>query len=391
MPSAVAHGPNGPSAPAGSELIAAVSFAGRSAIGAAGSHGKCPSAHDVAALSPTLSCLGRVRRASDVEVVKPQERAHPAGACRVGRRREHRSEARVQIRVDDEREHVEAVHALVPHRPVRQPHGTASRSAGERVCHSRNVAREVRGCSTARAGAAVARERERHIVEDIRLERLGILGRQDGIEQQPLDMRRVRERVGERQLRAVRGAPERDLVHSERHADGLRVVGVVVGAVEVAVRADRGRAARGERVLPDECRRLLQRRADEEARLAGSAVVERDDPVAREEGVIEVSAVLVAEVEHGGRSLTRAAGDEHHDAALSTLGGERLDVKRDRARHATRAVERDDDIGARDAGCGVARGGRRGGLAHRSTAEERHPRRSEVQARSAKRCDRVAR
>ena len=269
----------------------------------------------------------------------------------MGRRREHRREARVQIRVDDEREHVEAVHALVPHRPVRQPHGTASRSAGERVRHSRNVAREVRGCGTARAGAAVARERERHIVEDVRLERLGILGRQDGIEQQPLDMRRVRERVGERQLRAVRGAPERDLVHSEGHADGLRVVGVVVGAVEVAVRADRGRAACGERVLPDECRRLLQRRADEEARLAGPAVVERDDPVAREESVIEVSAVLVAEVEHGGRSLTRATGDEHHDAALSTLGGERLDVKRDRARHATRPVERDDDIGARDAGC----------------------------------------
>src|SRR3954452_6665734 len=56
VPSLVAHEPNGPSDPAGSALIAADSFPGRSASGAAGSHGKCPSAQDVAALSPTLSC-----------------------------------------------------------------------------------------------------------------------------------------------------------------------------------------------------------------------------------------------------------------------------------------------------------------------------------------------
>ena len=240
--------------------------------------------------------------------------------------------------------------------------------------------REVRGCRTTRAGAAEARESKRHVVEDVRLERLGIVGRQHGIEQQPFDVRRVGERIRERQLRAVRGAPERDLVDPERHADGLRVVGVIVGAVEVARRADRGRAAGGERILADERRRLLQGLADEEARLAGATVVERDDPVAREERVIEVGTVLVAEIEHRGRPLTRAAGDEHHDAALGALGGKRLDVERDRPRHATRAVERHDDVGARDAGLGVTRGrGSSGAIGSgRSRAEERRSRRGET-------------
>ena len=204
---------------------------------------------------------------------------------------------------------------------------TPGRGTSEGVCHCCDIAREVRSCRTTRAGAAEARESQRHVVEDVRLERLGIIGRQHRIEQQPFDMRRVGERIRECQLRAVRRAPERDLVDPERHADGVRVVGVVVGAVEVARRADRRRATGGERVLTDERRRLLQGLANEEARLAGATVVERDDAVPREERVIEVGTVLVAEIEHRRRSLTRAAGDQHHDATLGTLGGERLDLR----------------------------------------------------------------
>ena len=59
-----------------------------------------------------------------------------------------------------------------------------------------------------------------------------------GIEQQPLDVGRVRERIGEREFGPVRGAPDRDLVDPERNADGLRVVRMIARAVEVARRAD---------------------------------------------------------------------------------------------------------------------------------------------------------
>ena len=57
-------------------------------------------------------------------------------------------------------------------------------------------------------------------------------------------MVRVRERVGHRELRAVRDAEERDLVEAERLADGLEVFRVVGGAVEVALRPELRRRTR---------------------------------------------------------------------------------------------------------------------------------------------------
>ena len=54
----------------------------------------------------------------------------------------------------------------------------------------------------------------------------------------------VRERVGERELRPVRDAPEGDLVVAERLPNRLQVLGVVGGAVVVTLRPER-RGARG--------------------------------------------------------------------------------------------------------------------------------------------------
>jgi hypothetical protein len=59
----------------------------------------------------------------------------------------------------------------------------------------------------------------------------------------------VRERVRHRQLRPVRDPVEGDLVEGERLAHGVEVLGVLRGAVELAIRADRGGARRGSGAL----------------------------------------------------------------------------------------------------------------------------------------------
>src|SRR5205085_12662246 len=136
----------------------------------------------------------------------------------------------------------------------------------------------------------------------------------------------------DRELRPVRRAPERDLVHAERLADGADVVRVVARRVEGARRADLGRALRDERLLTRGRGRGvgLELRAAQDARAPGAARVEGDERVAREL-VAELPAVR-GEVERERGGLARPAGDEEHDPAGRAAGGEPLDVEADRAR-----------------------------------------------------------
>ena len=82
------------------------------------------------------------------------------------------------------------------------------------------------------------------LVQDVRAERVGKLRRQHRVEQEPLDVVGMRERVGQRELRPVRHPEEPDLVDAERLPDGLEILGVIVRAVEVPLRAERVGAAR---------------------------------------------------------------------------------------------------------------------------------------------------
>ena len=68
--------------------------------------------------------------------------------------------------------------------------------------------------------------------QDVRGERVREVGRHHRIEQEPLDVLWMGERIRRRELRSV-GHPEQgDLVDRERCANRLEILGVVAGAVE---------------------------------------------------------------------------------------------------------------------------------------------------------------
>ena len=153
----------------------------------------------------------------------------------------------------------------------------------------------------------------------------------------------VREGVCHRQLRPVRDPVERDLVESERLSNGLEVLGVLVGAVERPVRADRRGTGCSRGTLLVGRDRRLHRRAVEQTGITCSAVVVGDEGVAGEEEAEEAHRLVVVEPEHVRRALTRAAGDQEDGALRGSERGNDLDVQRDRPRDLPRAVERDDD------------------------------------------------
>ena len=223
------------------------------------------------------------------------------------------------------------------------------------VRHIRDVRREVvRGGFAAAVGAERA-QRRRHRLEHVGGERVGQVRRQHGVEQQPLDMVRMRERIGERELRSVRDAEEGDLVDAERLAHGLHILGVVAGAVEVARRPDLRRARRGGGPLCVGGVGGLQGGAVQQAGVAGATVVVGDERVPGEEEVVEVDSRRIAERVAARRALARPARDQEDRAARRSGCLKDLDVERDRARHDAGPVERDDHVGAEDAGRLAAR------------------------------------
>ena len=255
---------------------------------------------------------GRRGRAAVVDVGQAEERLRVPDAGRVQDRGQLRGQPGVEVGVQDHREETEAVEALRRRRPGRLEHLPLERLRCELVRDHRDVGGEVRRRRSAAAVGAERGQRRRERPQDVGAERVRQLGRKDGIEQQPLDVGGVRERVGHRQLRPVRDAEERDLVDSERCPDGLEVLRVLGRAVELARRADDVRAdgCRGALLVRGE--RHLERGAVEEPRLAGAAVVVGDERVPREEELEERGGRRRAEAEDVRRPLARAARDQEH-------------------------------------------------------------------------------
>ena len=178
------------------------------------------------------------------------------------------------------------------------------------------------------------------------------------------------ERVGERELRAVRDAVERR--SCRRRAPAARPRGPPRARRCCRSRAAARAAPRTRRPPPARCRRrgALQRGAVEHPGRARAAVVVGDERVAGEEAAVQRRrAARVTEAVDVGRALARPARDQEDHAARNALRGQFLDVQRDRARHDPGAIERDGKVGAEHAGrlaAGREGGGRRDAVAPRA-------------------------
>ena len=150
-------------------------------------------------------------------------------------------------------------------------------------------------------------------------------------------MRGIGERVAERDLHAVRGAVEGDLVDAELRAQGLDVLDRVAARVVEAARAEppgagTRRAPRVEQVG------ALQRAAAQQPGPAGAALVE-DDQVAAAEGRREHPQPVALEGLGGG--LAGSAGEhEQRPAAGAPLRLDPLHEQRDAAGRRPAAIER---------------------------------------------------
>ena len=210
---------------------------------------------------------------------------------RVHRRRQLGGQARVEVGV--EHGAAQEVEAGGPHgsRPApRLRHFARDRMGGHPVRELDDLADEVRRRSLTQPARAQRRESLRNLLEVVARE--GVAARRVGhrVEEQPLDVARISERVRDRELRSVRHTPERDLVDAERPAHRIDVVDVVAGGVEGTAGADLRRAFRDERLLPLRLRERigLELGTAKEAGASGPARVEGDQRVAR---------VLAAEVD----------------------------------------------------------------------------------------------
>jgi hypothetical protein len=177
---------------------------------------------------------------------------------------------------------------------------------------------------------------------------LGTVGR---IEHEPVDPTGITPCVGQRDMRAVGGAKDRNPLRAERLANGVDVIGQVRRGVEVAARAELGRTLRDGSGL-----RLsrLQRRAVERTGTARAALIHHDD-VAR-------AGLRPDEIAHGlaikrpdSRS-PRASSDQEQRRAGRALGFLALDAQLDGAGNGAAAVERDGEGGARAVAVGALAG-----------------------------------
>ena len=207
------------------------------------------------------------------------------------RRRQLGGEARIEVGI--EHGAAQEVEAGGPHgsRPsARRRHFARDRMGGHPVRECDDLANEVRRRRPTQPARAQRREPLRHLLEVVARE--GVAARRVGhrVEKQPLDVARVGERVGDRELRSVRRPRERDLVDSERLAYRVDVVDVVAGGVEGTARTGLRRAFRDERLLPRQLRERigLELGTAKEAGTSGAARVEGDQCVA---------GVLAAEVD----------------------------------------------------------------------------------------------
>ena len=279
-----------------------------------------------------------------MQLGEPEQRLGVADARRVHDRRELGRLARAEVAVEDDREQVEPVDALAPHRAATRLHLAGERLRGQAVGDRHDVARVL--LAVAAPGGAVVRQRPRHLLEHVRVPRVCLVRRHHRPEQQPVDVLREPERVRHRELRPVRDAVDADLVEAQRLPDGIEVGRVLGRAVERSGRSEPVAAGRRGCYLRSRRERDLERRAVDQAGAAGAAVVVGDECVAREHELEGGVRVGVAETEAVRRPLARAACDEEDHALRRPGGGQLLDVQRDRAGHGARAIERDGDLGA---------------------------------------------
>ena len=245
----------------------------------------------------------------------------------MNRRRHLGGKARVEVGIEHRpAQEVDAVRLHRLRTAGHLGHLPSERVRGHPVPELRDLTGEVRRCGPADATRAERGEPFRHLLEIVERERVTALRVGDRVEEQPFDVARVRQRVGDRELGAVGGAPKRDLVDAQRLAYRVDVVGVIAGGVVGAAGADLrpalgcerlGSGARRERVG-------LELGAAENARFAGPAVVEGNQRVAGE--LIAPVDCVRAELEGAGRRLSRPACDEEQDAARLPRSGQLFDV-----------------------------------------------------------------
>ena len=240
----------------------------------------------------------------------------------------------------------------------------------------RDVAERIGGDVSAGSAGAELAEHLAQGLEGREFEGFRSFGRDDGVEHQRFDVLGVAFGVLERDLGAVGGAVEHELLVAERFAEGLDVLHRFLRRERPARWSEllgaffeepAGRAVGRVR----ERRRVVERLAAQRVRAAGAALVV-DDQVAVVERRGDPFGQLAREWIGG---LAGSAGEREHGArALRRSALEPLDVERDRAGRRAATVERDWHGRAREGRFVSARSedegrGRRRGAQHR---DQRH-------------------
>ena len=316
--------PKAPSVPGGSAAAPVAYVAARVSMGASVAHGSGPSAQTVAAKSPLLSSI-----ASPLSPVEKRSLSRPSGLRSPSRAAWTAAGSSASIpglrspsTAIDRRS--SPVTRTVRFDAVRPDDRHLRGRRRERIGLGDDLAREVGGCGRQRPfaqnsfcdfGISRSVSPEYGSVSSVR---------DDGVEEQPVDVGGVRQRIGDGELRPVRRAPERDLRHAERDANGLEILGVVARGVEDPVRPDLVAARLDAADLFLDQVRGLQGRAVDQPRLTGAAVVDRDERVPGEEVLVVPDLRGVEQPEDVRRALTRPACDQEHHAALDAERGEHL-------------------------------------------------------------------
>ena len=184
-------------------------------------------------------------------------------------------------------------------------------------------------------------QRTRHGVERVQVERIRAVHLDHGVEHQAVHVRGVAQRVGERDLRSVRGPVQGHLLGAELLAKRVDVVGRVAARVEGPAWAQ----AAGRRRRP---------RLPASRRLERSSALQRSSPGAAAAALVvdHQVAVAIERVQHGRsdgdpegirRRLARPAGEREHRGPRGAAAAARAHPhheQRDAAGHGPRAVER---------------------------------------------------
>ena len=238
--------------------------------------------------------LGAQQQAQQRPFVVPDRAAHGAGQLGAQRR--------VEVAGEQDVEHAVLVETHLQRATAGRVHRSAERLAPHLVHEVEQVVADARRDAGAGAAGAHLAERARHGLEGRDVQDVGALGRNDRVQHERLDVRRVLGGVVERDLGAVGDAEEDELLIPGLDAQGLDVVDRVRRAVEAAGSAQLVGA--GRRGVDDRGDPAVEGRAAEPARAAGAALVV-DEQVARRQRGPEDRGELGGDGDGG---LTRAAG-----------------------------------------------------------------------------------